>query len=133
MQVSLCFGTTEFPVRFNEDADLTGYQHLIENPTGIVNPHGAAFRMVDFPPGYTTSMHRTVSLNFNVVIEGELELILDSGETRLLRRGHSVVQRAINHSWRNPSDTHWARVAAFVLPAEPLRVGGQLAQAGGLS
>ena len=38
-------------------------------------------------------MHRTQSLDFGVVLEGEIELVLDSGETRLLKRGDVAVQR----------------------------------------
>ena len=46
-------------------------------------------------------MHRTVSLDYGVVLEGEVELVLDSGETRLMKRGDVSVQRGTNHAWRN--------------------------------
>lgn len=62
-------------------------------------------------------MHRTVSVNYNFIIEGELEIMLDSGETRLMKPGDVLVQRAINHAWRNPSSTKWARIAAVSFPA----------------
>lgn len=45
-----------------------------------------------------------------------MEIILDSGETRLMKVGDVLVQRAINHSWRNPSSTKWARIAAVSFP-----------------
>ncbi|WP_294258990.1 cupin domain-containing protein [uncultured Comamonas sp.] len=48
-------------------------------------------------------MHRTRSLDYGVVIEGELTLILDGGAQVLLRPGSVVVQRGTNHAWANRS------------------------------
>ncbi len=118
MRVSFCFGTNRWPASLNRDEDLADYQHLIENPPGIIIPNGCVFRMIDFPPGYTSPMHRTLSVNFNTVIEGEMEVIMDSMESRVLKRGDSIVQRAINHSWRNTSASEWARISAVAFPAE---------------
>lgn len=47
-------------------------------------------------------MHRTESVDYGVVIEGELTLVLDVGEVAL-RRGSVVVQRGTNHAWANRS------------------------------
>ena len=58
---------------------------------------------MDFGPGCETAMHRGLSIDYNTVIEGEFELILDSGESRILRRGDLSVQRATAHKWRNIS------------------------------
>ncbi|KIW86769.1 uncharacterized protein Z519_12555 [Cladophialophora bantiana CBS 173.52] len=69
-------------------------------------------------------MHRSMSLNYNFVIEGEVEVLLDSGETRTLKRGDGLVQRAVNHAWRNTSEMKWARITAVVLPVQDFQVGG---------
>lgn len=55
-------------------------------------------------------MHRTVSLDYGVVLEGEVILQLDSGERRQLVRGDIFVQRGTAHQWRNPSNTDPARL-----------------------
>lgn len=47
-------------------------------------------------------MHRTESVDYGVVIEGELTLVLDAGEVQL-RPGSVVVQRGTNHAWANRS------------------------------
>ena len=47
-------------------------------------------------------MHRTQSVDYGIVIEGEMTLILDEGEA-LLRPGSVVVQRGTNHAWANRS------------------------------
>ena len=48
-------------------------------------------------------MHRTESVDYGVVIAGEIMLILDKGET-LLKQGDLVVQRGTNHAWANRSN-----------------------------
>ena len=70
-------------------------------------------------------MHRTVSLDYGVVTEGALELVLDGGEVRRVGRGDLVVQRGTMHAWRNPSAAGWARVVFVVLDAERVLVGGR--------
>jgi mannose-6-phosphate isomerase-like protein (cupin superfamily) len=47
-------------------------------------------------------MHRTESVDYGVVIEGELTLVLDDSEVQL-RPGSVVVQRGTNHAWANRS------------------------------
>ncbi|MEU6147702.1 cupin domain-containing protein [Streptomyces sp. NPDC047081] len=57
-------------------------------------------------------MHRTQTIDYGIVIEGELTLVLDDGETTL-RAGDIVIQRGTNHAWANRSAAN-CRVA-FVL------------------
>ena len=47
-------------------------------------------------------MHRTESVDYGVVIEGELTLVLDEGEVAL-KQGCVVVQRGTSHAWANRS------------------------------
>ncbi|WAC59035.1 cupin domain-containing protein [Brevundimonas sp. SL130] len=47
-------------------------------------------------------MHRTESIDYGVVIEGELVLVLDDGEVPL-KPGSVVIQRGTNHAWANRS------------------------------
>jgi mannose-6-phosphate isomerase-like protein (cupin superfamily) len=57
-------------------------------------------------------MHRTQTIDYGIVLEGELTLIVDRGETTV-RAGDIVIQRGTNHAWANRSDKN-CRVA-FVL------------------
>lgn len=54
-----------------------------------------------------------------------VELILDSGETRILKTGDVVVQRGTMHQWRNNSETEVARMIAVLLPADEVKVDGK--------
>ncbi len=72
-----------------------------------------------YPPkdgGQRTVMHRTKTLDYVVVIEGELILLLDDSEV-VLQAGDVVVQRGTNHAWENRSDKI-ARAAFFHIDAQ---------------
>jgi mannose-6-phosphate isomerase-like protein (cupin superfamily) len=47
-------------------------------------------------------MHRTESVDYGIVIEGEMTLVLDDSEVPL-RAGSVVIQRGTNHAWANRS------------------------------
>jgi quercetin dioxygenase-like cupin family protein len=70
-------------------------------------------------------MHRTVSLDYGIVIEGEIELILDSGERKKMVAGDIAVQRGTMHAWRNMSDAKWARMLYILQPSKPLTIGAE--------
>jgi hypothetical protein len=57
-------------------------------------------------------MHRTETIDYGIVLEGELTLVLDVGET-IVRAGDIVVQRGTNHGWANRSGRN-CRIA-FIL------------------
>lgn len=110
-----------------DERDLVQHDQLLASGTlGLVHPGGTLCRMVDVSPGYLGTWHRTQTLDYGVVIEGCLELLLDSGEVKLMRRGDVSVQRGTMHAWRNPDDRKWARVLFMILQGEPLVVDGRV-------
>jgi quercetin dioxygenase-like cupin family protein len=87
---------------------------------------GSVIRIVDMVPGRPSPMHRSFSIDYGVVISGQLELTLDGGETVLLEAGDIVVQRSTNHLWRNPSDTQMCRIAFILIESLPVVVNGRV-------
>ena len=121
----LGYVTSSFPVRMTSDIDILDYHHFLEETTpAIANKGGTLVRACNFAPGTITAMHRTLSLDYGIVVAGEVELVLDSGEVRLLKVGDIVVQRGTMHAWRVPSMQHWARMIFILQEAEPIKVGG---------
>ena len=59
-----------------------------------------------------------------MVLEGELELSLDGGETRAVRKGDVVVQRGVMHKWKNLSRTEGATYVVVSLGVEGAVEGG---------
>ena len=114
----------------------------IDRHQGILPPKGGTIlRIIDFPPepkdpderrrritatfggifkdashdkrrGKHPGMHRTETVDYAIVLEGEIWAVMDDGET-LLRAGDVLVQRGTNHAWANRSGAT-ARIA-FVL------------------
>ncbi|KAH8885936.1 hypothetical protein GQ53DRAFT_785128 [Thozetella sp. PMI_491] len=65
-------------------------------------PEGVLFAISDYPGnGYTVPMHRTLSLDYAVVLSGEIVLELDGGEERTVRAGEFIIQQGTNHKWIN--------------------------------
>ncbi len=119
------YTTSEFPVSLNKDADIAKHEERLKGGMGIVNPKGTVLRYVDFAPGFESMMHRTRSLDYGIVLEGSIELILDSGEKQLLQRGDCCIQRGTNHAWKNPSETEWTRVVYILQDSQAVEVGDQ--------
>jgi quercetin dioxygenase-like cupin family protein len=86
---------------------------------------GSVLRVVDIRPGARSPMHRTVSLDYGIVLNGEIVLELDSGEEKRVPQGGIVIQRGTTHAWVNRT-TEWVRIAFVLLDAEPLVIGGQV-------
>jgi hypothetical protein len=61
-------------------------------------------------------MHRTETIDYGIVLEGEIVLIVDEGET-IVRAGDIVVQRGTNHGWANRSDRN-CRIAFILIDGE---------------
>jgi quercetin dioxygenase-like cupin family protein len=120
-----CYVTSEFPVKIADGADTTAYRNFLDSPPGLTVSGGTVLRYVDMPPGAVSPMHRTVSLDYGVVLEGEVDLVLDSGETRAMKRGDVCVQRATMHAWKNRSETEWVRMLYILQPVQPLQVAGK--------
>jgi quercetin dioxygenase-like cupin family protein len=76
------------------------------------DPHGTKIRINEFPPGLVSPTHRTRSIDYGIVLSGEVVLVLDDSET-VLSAGDVVVQRGTDHRWENRTDAP-ARMA-FIL------------------
>ena len=83
--------------------------------------NGTRFCVIDFPPGNPPHMHRTETIDYVIVIEGEIDMDMDDSTVKL-KAGDIMVQRGTNHAWANRSSKH-ARVAFVLVDAKPLGIG----------
>ena len=85
-------------------------------------PRGTKIRVNEFAPGHLdehglqSPVHRTASVDYGIVLEGEITLILDDSEVTL-GPGDIVVQRGTDHAWANRGDTP-ARVVFVLVDGE---------------
>ena len=86
----------------------------------IMPVSGHLLRIIEiYPPsqgGKRTVMHRTGTLDYVVVLSGEIVLVLDDSEVTL-RQGDVAVQRGTDHAWENRS-AQPARMAFFHIDAQ---------------
>ena len=126
MAFNVVYSTSTFPPNMNGNADLSTHDKLIQTKQlGLVRPNGTVARIVDFGPGAEPLMHRTQSLDYGIILEGEIEMILDDGVSRVMRRGDVAVQRGTNHGWRNMSKTEWARMFFVLQDAQKIDIDGK--------
>jgi quercetin dioxygenase-like cupin family protein len=124
MAFNVMYTTSQFPADLNNDADLKLHESRSKT-MGLVNPGGTVCRIVDFAPNNQAVVHRTQSLDYGVVLEGQIEMILEEGEPTLMQRGDVAVQRATMHGWRNPSETEWTRMLFVLQDCQKLTVAGK--------
>jgi quercetin dioxygenase-like cupin family protein len=91
-------------------------------------PNGTRFAVIDFPPGNTPAMHRTETIDYVIVLAGEIDMDMDDS-TVTLRAGDVMVQRGTNHAWANRSDKP-ARVVFVLIDAQPLGIGHAVQRGG---
>jgi len=89
--------------------------------------NGSRFAVIDFPPGNEPRMHRTETIDYVIVLEGEIEMDMDDSTVKM-KAGDVMVQRGTNHAWVNRG-TERARLAFVLIDAAPLGIGHPVAGA----
>jgi len=137
---TLLWVTEESPVDISGSADRAAREIGVPPP-----PRGSIFRLAEFPPGVGgevrdnetvlrdfgigpdvarghpprhPAIHRTRSIDYVVVLEGEIHLLLDDGEVRL-QAGDVVVQQGTNHAWINRGASTCRLAMVFIDADEP--------------
>jgi quercetin dioxygenase-like cupin family protein len=78
-------------------------------------PGGTRWRIVEMGAGRERPMHRTVTVDYDLVLAGEIDLLLEDGPVRL-RAGDAVVLPGVVHGWRTAKSACTMAVAMVALP-----------------
>jgi mannose-6-phosphate isomerase-like protein (cupin superfamily) len=82
--------------------DISGNEDLgarqVDRPP---SKRGTIFRIIDFQPGNGTDMHVTQTIDYALILSGEIDMELDGGVEVHLNQGDVLVQRATVHNWIN--------------------------------
>jgi quercetin dioxygenase-like cupin family protein len=113
-----------FPVDNDGDADTSGRK------VGTTLDNGIVFRVVSFGPGVSPRNHRTDSVDYAVVISGEIDMELDDGKSVHLKAGDVLVQRGTIHNWVNKGSAPCV-IAFTLVAAKPVSAGGKVLNAVG--
>jgi quercetin dioxygenase-like cupin family protein len=115
--------TQGFPAN-NDGADDAGLRKV-----GTTLPDGTIFRVLEFAPGLAARNHRTDSIDYIVVISGEIDMELDDSVVHL-QAGEVMVQRGTIHNWVNRG-TAPCVLAVILIAAKPVEAGGKVLHAVG--
>ncbi len=115
--------TESFPVNNTGEAD-EGLRKV-----GTTLKSGTVFRVVEFAPGVAPRNHRTDSIDYAVVVSGEIDMELEDSVVHL-KAGDVLVQRGTIHNWVNRGTTPCV-IAAVLTDATPVAVGGKVLNAVG--
>jgi quercetin dioxygenase-like cupin family protein len=122
-QFSVIWSSEELPV--NND----GSDDPSDKKIGTTIPGGSVFRVVSFGPGVAPRNHRTDSIDYAVVMAGEIDMQLDT-ETVHLKAGDVLVQRGTIHNWVN-NGSEPCIIAFTLIAAKPVTRGGKVLEARG--
>lgn len=104
-------------------ADNDGNEDPSGKKIGTTIPGGSVFRVVSFGPGVAPRNHRTDSIDYAVVMSGEIDMVLD-GETVHLKAGDVLVQRGTVHDWINNGSVPCV-IAFALISAKPVEIDGK--------
>ncbi|HEX3338101.1 MAG TPA: cupin domain-containing protein [Pseudolabrys sp.] len=120
---SVIWSSEGFPVNNDGDADPSGKK------IGTTIPDGTVFRIVSFGPGVAPRNHRTDSIDYAVVMSGEIDMELDVGKVHLTA-GDVLVQRGTIHNWVNTGSEPCV-IAFTLVSAKSVAAGGKMLAAQG--
>ena len=115
--------TQGFPVN-NEGEEDEGLRK-----TGTTLDDGTVFRILELAPGVSPRNHRTDSIDYAIVMSGEVDMELDD-TTVHLKAGDVLVQRGTIHNWINRG-TEPCVIAFVLIAAKPVTAGGKVLTAQG--
>ena len=114
---SVIWSSEGFPVNNDDEFDPSSKK------IGTTIANGTVFRIVAFAPGVVPRNHRTDSIDYAVVMSGEIDMELD-GEAVHLKAGDVLVQRGTIHNWVNRGKEPCI-IAFSLIGAEPVKVAGK--------
>lgn len=103
---SVIWSSEGFPINNDDELDPSSKK------IGTTIANGTVFRIVSFAPSVAPRNHRTNSIDYAVVMSGEIDMDLD-GTIVHLKAGDVLVQRGTIHNWINKGSEPC--VIAFVL------------------
>ncbi|HZC81183.1 MAG TPA: cupin domain-containing protein [Nitrospiraceae bacterium] len=118
------WSTNQMPIDNSAAADAAQRAGFVKHGNYVGDGGGTTFRINEWAPGHARFTHRTETMDYAIVLSGEIDLEVDSGEVVHLKPGDIVVQRGTMHTWVNKGSV--PAVTAFILiDAKPVEVNGK--------
>jgi mannose-6-phosphate isomerase-like protein (cupin superfamily) len=119
------WSTDRMPVDNSEAAGAAQRAGFVKRYNYVGTGQGTTIRITEWAPGHARFTHRTETVDYAIVLSGEIDLELENDEVVHLKPGDVVVQRGTTHTWLNRGSV--PAVTAFILiDAKPAEVNGEL-------
>ena len=119
------WSTDRMPVDNSEAARAAQRAGFVKRYNYVGTGEGTTIRITEWAPGHARFTHRTETVDYAILLSGEIDLELENGVVVHLKPGDVVVQRGTTHTWVNRGSV--PAVTAFILiDAKPAEVNGEL-------
>ena len=119
------WSTDRMPVDNSPTADAAQRAGFVVRHNYVGSGQGTVFRITEWGPRHSRFAHRTETVDYAILLSGELDLELDDGEVVHLKPGDVVVQRGTIHTWVNRGAVP-ALTAFILIDAKPVEVNEQV-------
>jgi hypothetical protein len=96
--------------------DVLGHDASKESTPRMPTANGTLLKILEISPGSKPVMHKTETLDYAIVLEGEVDMLLDDGAEVHLDAGDMLIQRGTLHAWENRG-ARPCRIAFFLVAA----------------
>lgn len=118
------WSTDAMPIDNSMKADAAQRVGFVKKYNYVGSGEGTTIRIAEWAPGHAMFPHRTETLDYSILLSGEIDVEFDSGEVVHMQTGDVIVMRGVTHSWHNTGSV--PAVTAFILlDAEPPEVAGK--------
>jgi quercetin dioxygenase-like cupin family protein len=118
------WSTESMPIDNSTPFDATQRAGYVKHYNYVGSGQGTVVRIVEWSPGHAYFPHRTLTLDYSILLSGEIDVLLDSNQVVHMKAGDVIVMRGVTHTWINRSER--PAVTAFVLlDAQPIETNGQ--------
>ena len=119
------WSSDRMPVDNSEAAGAAQRAGFVKRYNYVGTGQGTTFRITEWAPGHARFAHRTETVDYAILLSGEIDLELENGVVVHLKPGDIVVQRGTMHTWVNRGSV--PAVTAFILiDAKPAEVNGEM-------
>jgi quercetin dioxygenase-like cupin family protein len=118
------WSTNSMPVDNSMEAEAAQRAGFVKKYNYVGSGQGTTVRIVEWAPGHAIFPHRTETMDYSIVLSGEIDVEFDSGQVATMKQGDIIVMRGVTHTWKNKSTL--PAVTAFILiDAAPFVAGGE--------
>ena len=115
LSAKVLWTTDRSPADNNSNEDMSLW------PVHAAAPNGSTLRVIEYLPGVHPRNHRTSSVDYAIVVKGEIDMTMDDTEIHL-SAGDVLVQRGTIHNWENRG-TEPCVIAFVLIDADPIIAG----------